>query len=49
MYRLGPYQVKYVPNGGVVQLVKLNGEEFSTFVSGSRLKLYRDDPPTHLV
>ena len=41
--------MKYVINGSVVQLVKLNGEELSTLVNGRRLKLYRDNPPTHLV
>ena len=37
MHWLGTYQVKYVTNVGVVQLLKLNGEEFSTLVNGSRL------------
>lgn len=32
-----------------MQLVKLNGEEFSTLVNASRLKLYKNNPPTHLV
>ena len=45
---LGPYQVKYVTAGEAVQLVKLNGEMFPTLVNGSRLKLYKDNPPTHL-
>ena len=35
-------------HGGVVQLVKLNDEVFPTRVNGSRLKLYKDNPPTHL-
>ena len=48
MHWLGPYQVKHVTNGGVVKLVKLNGEVFPTLVNESRLKLYRDNPPTHL-
>ena len=48
MQWLGPYQVKYVTNGGVVQLVKLNGEVFPSLVNGSRLELYKDNPPTHL-
>ena len=48
MHWLGPYQVKHVTNGGVVQLVKLNREVFPILVNGSRLKLYRDNPPTHL-
>ena len=49
MHWLGPYQEKYVTNGGVMQLGKLNGEEFSTLVNGSGLKLYRDSPPTYFV
>ena len=48
MHWLGPYQVKHVTNGGVVKLVKLNGEVFPTLVNGSRLKLYRNNPTTHL-
>ena len=47
MHWLGPYQVKHVTNGGVVKLVKLNGEVFPTLVNGSRLKLYRDNLPTY--
>ena len=35
-------------DGGAVQLVKLNAEVFPTLVNGSRLKLDRDNPPTHL-
>ena len=49
MHWLGPYQVKNVTDGGAVQLVKLNGEVFPTLVNGNRLKLYKDNPPTHLV
>ena len=48
MHWLGRYQVKHVTNGGVVQLVKLNGEVFPTLVNGSRLKIYEDIPPIHL-
>ena len=48
MHWLGPYQVKYVTNGGVVQLAKLNGEMMLTLVNGSRLKLYSDSPPSYL-
>ena len=48
MHWLGPYQVKHVTNGGAIQLVKMNDEVFPTLVNGSRLKLYRDNPPTHL-
>ena len=35
MHWLGPYQVKHVTSGGVVQLVKLDGEVFPTLVNGS--------------
>ena len=48
MHWLGPYQVKHVRNGGVVQLVKLNSEVFPTLVNGSRLNIYEDNPPIHL-
>ena len=48
MHWLGPYQVKHVTSSGVVQLAKLNGEVFPTLVNGSKLKLYRDDPPIYL-
>jgi signal peptidase I len=48
MHWLGPYQVKHVTNGGVVQLTKLNGEIFPTLVNGSKMKLYRDSPPCYL-
>ena len=37
--------------GGIkiyVDLRKLNDEVYPTLVNGSRLKLYRDSPPTHL-
>lgn len=40
MHWLGPYVAKEVTDGGVVQLVKLNGEPFSSKVNGSRLKPY---------
>ena len=46
---LGPYQVKYVTDGGTVKLAKLNNEEIPTLVNGSRLKLYRDNIPTQLI
>jgi len=48
MHWLGPYQVKHVINGGDVQLAKLNGEVMPTLINGSRLKLYRDNPPSYL-
>lgn len=43
---LGPYQVKYVTNGGAVKLAKLKSEEIPTLVNGSRLNMYRDNLPT---
>ena len=48
MHWLGPYQVKYVRDGGAVKLAKLNNEQIPTLVNGSRLKLYRDNLPTQL-
>ena len=43
---LGPYQIQYVTEGGVVQLRKLNEEIFPTLINGSRLKLYSDSHST---
>ena len=40
--------IRFGEDGEAVQLVKLNGEVFPTLVNGSRLKLYKDNPPTHL-
>eukprot|EP00253_Pinus_taeda_P007634 PITA_07634 len=40
MHWLGPYVIKEITNGGVVQLVKLNGEPFPGMVNGNRLKTY---------
>lgn len=37
---LGPYVVKEITDGGVVQLVKLNGEPFPCKVNGNCLKPY---------
>ena len=48
MHWLGPYQVKHVTNGGVVQLVKMNGEVFPTLVNGIILEIYEDHPSSHL-
>ena len=45
MHWLGPYQVRHVTEGGVSNLVKLDGTMLPTMVNGSRLKLYRDNPP----
>jgi hypothetical protein len=41
---IGPYEVDYVTEGGVVQLKNLNGEWKEGLVNGSRLKLYYDNP-----
>ena len=44
---LGPYEVKYVTNGGSVQLKDFTGKEMQGLVNGSRLKMYRDSQPTN--
>jgi hypothetical protein len=36
----------HITNCGTIQLTKLSGEVFPTLVNGSRLKLYRDNPPS---
>jgi hypothetical protein len=44
---LGPYKVKFVIDGGAVQLRDLSGAELKGMINGSRLKLYKDNrPPT---
>jgi hypothetical protein len=40
---LGPFEVTYVTEGGVVQLKTLNGEWKEGLVNGSQLKLYYDN------
>ena len=45
MHWLGPYQVRHVTKGGVANLARLDGTMLPTMVNGSRLKLYRDNPP----
>ena len=40
MHWLGPYVIKGITNGGVVQLVKLNGKPFPIRVNGTHLKPY---------
>jgi hypothetical protein len=40
---LGPYEIAYVTEGGVVQLKTLNGEWKEGLVNGSQLKLYCDN------
>ena len=44
MHWLGPYVVKEVTYGGVVQLGKLNGEPFPSKVNDSHLKPYTGGP-----
>lgn len=44
MHWLGPYFIKEITDGGVVQLVKLNGDPFLGEVNGSKLKPYSGDP-----
>jgi len=49
MHCIGPYVIKYITDGGAVQLAKFNGEVIQGKVNGSRLKLYMDIPaPTTL-
>jgi len=40
MHWLGPYVIKEVFDGGMIQLAKLNGDPFPGRVNGSHLKLY---------
>jgi hypothetical protein len=42
MHWLGPYEVKTVTDGGVVQLKDLGGTKLRGMINGSQLKLYRD-------
>ncbi len=42
MHWLGPYVIKEITDGGVVQVVKLNGEPFPGKLNGSFLKPYTD-------
>jgi hypothetical protein len=44
---LGPYEIAYVTEIGVVQLKTLKGEWKEGLVNGSRLKLYYDNPLPH--
>jgi hypothetical protein len=46
MHWLGPYEVKSVTDGGVVQLRDLSGTELRGMINGSRLKLYKDSRPS---
>lgn len=43
MHWLGPYIIKEITDGGIVQLMKLNGEPFLRRVNGSQLKPYTRD------
>jgi hypothetical protein len=45
---LGPYEVVYVAEGGVVQLNTLNGEWKEGLVNGSRMKLNYDNQLPHI-
>jgi hypothetical protein len=49
MHWLGPYVVKSVTDGGVVQLRDLSGTELRGMINGSRLKLYKDSRPATAV
>ncbi len=42
MHWLGPYKIQRVREGGIVQIIKINGELVPTMDNRSRLKLYRD-------
>jgi hypothetical protein len=44
---LGPYEIKSITDGGVVQLQDLGGKEIQGLVNGSRMKLYRDNRPSN--
>jgi hypothetical protein len=48
MHWLGPYEIKSITDGGVVQLQDLIGKEMQGLVNGSRLKMYRDSRPSNL-
>jgi hypothetical protein len=45
MHWLGPYEVKTITDGGVVQLKYLRGTELRGMINGSRLNLYRNIRP----
>ena len=42
MHWLGPYEIKSITNGGVVQLHDLLGKDIQGLVNGDQLKQYRD-------
>jgi hypothetical protein len=45
MHWLGPYEVKTVTKGGVVQLKYLAGTKLRGMINGIQMKLYRDNQP----
>jgi hypothetical protein len=47
MHWLGPYEIKSITDGSVVQLKDLLGKEIQGMVNGIRLRLYRDSRPTN--
>jgi hypothetical protein len=47
MHWLGPYEINYVTDGGVVQLKDLEVKEMQGMVNGSRMKIYRDSQLTN--
>ena len=44
MHWLGPYVIKFITEGGAVQLQQLNGVMLSKLVNGSQINPYRDVP-----
>ena len=44
MHSLGPYVIKEITDGGVVELARSNGELFPGKVNGSHLKAYTGGP-----
>jgi hypothetical protein len=48
MHWLGPYEIKFVIDGGVVQLQDLTGKEIQGLVNASRMKLCKDNQPGNL-
>jgi hypothetical protein len=47
MHWIGPYQITFFIDGGVVQLQDLAGKEVQGLVNGNQLKLYRYNQPTN--
>jgi hypothetical protein len=42
MHWLGPYELKYVIDGGVVKLQDLAGAYLRGMINGRQMKLYKD-------